>query len=396
MITLLARLFIKDWRNYDAPQVRRRYGVLCAVVAIVLNLSMVVAKWLSASWANSASIRADAINNLSDVCSGLLLALAFHLSGMKPQPHRPFGHGRIEYLAGFGVGVLILLLGAELIKASVTHILHPQELVFSWWAAATLLASIALKCYMGHFMLDTSRKVHSSALYSTGMDSLSDTLSTAAVLMGLILFKWFPNSMNLDGWLELVVALIIVKAGIDAVKTPLLQLLGTTPDPELVKKVEKICLSHPEVVGIHDLVVHDYGPGRLHISVHCEVPGNEDIYKLHEVLTEAMEQMDEELGCISVIHMDPLHTDDKHVAKMRDELGAALAVLGHDVRVHDFRVVPGPTRSNVIFDCVVPYDVEEDAAKAKARIVSIVKELWPDTDAIVQIDRPYIFCDKSE
>ncbi|MGN0867137.1 MAG: cation diffusion facilitator family transporter [Oligosphaeraceae bacterium] len=389
MLTLLARLFIPNRQDLSDPKVHRAYGFLCSCLAIFLNLVLVVSKLLAAHFSRSASIRADAINNLSDAGSSVMLMLAFYFAGMKPQPHRPFGHGRIEYVAGFIVAGLILLLGAELAKSSVLHILHPEPLQFSWAVAGTLVASIGVKCYMGLYMLLTSRKIHSSALRSTGMDSFSDTFATGATLVSLLVFHFTPGHLNLDGWLELVVSLLILKAGYEAAKDPLLQLLGTTPDPGLVQRVQEICRSYPEVVGIHDLVVHDYGPGRLHISVHCEVPGDQDIFQLHEAMDNAMAEMDRKLGCISVIHMDPICTNDERLDQMRTELSRALESVGHDVHIHDFRVVTGPTRDNVIFDCVVPYDVEPDVRRAEARIKEIVHSLWPKANPIVQVDRPF-------
>ena len=389
MLTLLAKLFIPNRKDLSDPKVHRAYGFLCSCLAIFLNLVLVVSKLLAAHFSRAASIRADAINNLSDAGSSIMLMLAFYFAGMKPQPHRPFGHGRIEYVAAFIVAGLILLLGAELAKSSVLHILHPEPLLFSWPVAATLLASIGVKCYMGLDMLSTSRKIHSSALHSTGMDSFSDTFATGATLLSLLVFHFTPGHLNLDGWLELIVSLLILKTGYESAKDPLLQLLGTTPDPAVVKEVEKICRSYPEVVGIHDLVVHDYGPGRLHISVHCEVPGDQDIFRLHEAMDNAMAEMDRKLGCISVIHMDPVCTNDAHLQEMRHSLSQALSALGHGVHIHDFRVVTGPTRDNVIFDVVVPYDVEPDAALAEKRVRTVIQGLWPKANPIFHIDRPF-------
>lgn len=389
MLTLLARIFIRNRKDLSDPKVHRAYGFLCSCLAIFLNIVLVVSKLIAAYHAQSAAIRADAINNLSDAGSSLMLMFAFYFAGMKPQPHRPFGHGRIEYVAGFLVAAVILVLGADLAKASVGHILHPQPLSFSWTVVWVLVGSIAVKCYMGLYMLLTAKKIHASALHSAGLDSFSDTFATGATLLGLLVFHFTPGHWNLDGWLELVVSLLILKTAYDAGREPLLQLLGTTPDPELVKKVRQICLSHPEVLGIHDLVIHDYGPGRLHISVHCEVPGDQDIFRLHEAMDTAMDEMDHQLGCVSVIHMDPVCTNDDHLTRKRKLLEKALSKLGPGVSIHDFRMVTGPTRDNVIFDCVVPYDVEPDTVKAEARIQEILKTLWPNTTAIVHVDRPY-------
>jgi len=390
MFSLLARLFIPDYKNYSKPEVHRAYGTLCSAFAIFLNILLVIAKLITASLSKSFSIHADAINNLTDVGSSVLLLLAFFFAGMRPRPDRPFGHGRIEYVVGFIVAVLIIVCGVETGRDAIRHILTPSSLSFSWLTVAVLAVSIGVKFYMSFFMLSTSKKIGSEALHATSIDSMSDTISTFATLFGLLLFKFSPNHWNLDGWLGLFVSVIILKAGIESAKGTLFQLLGTKPSPELIKKITDICMDHDAVMGIHDLVVHDYGPGRLHVSVHCEVPGDRNIFELHEAMDHIMLELDDAIGCESVIHMDPICTDDKHIAKMREELQAAVLKYGKDVRVHDLRLVTGITGSTAIFDCVVPYDVEPDKAKAEAAIKDIVRQLWSNTIAVVKIDRPYV------
>ena len=390
MIKLLARLFIKNCDDYADPEVRRAYGTLCSFTAIGLNLLLFVGKFLAGRLSGSLSVTADAINNLTDVGSALLILLAFRFAGKKPEPEHPFGHGRIEYVAGLVVAGLILVLAVSLGRDSVESILHPGELTFSWVVVGVLLASIAVKCYMSYFMVSTSKKIDSATLKATGMDALSDTISTFAVLLSLVIYAVTPKHLNLDGWFGLLVSLLILRTGLESAKETLSQLLGTTPDPALVQQVEDICMSYDEIIGIHDLVVHDYGPGRLHISVHCEVPGNGDIYVLHDAMDRAMLELDERLGCTSVIHMDPVCTDDEHIVEMRQQLAEAVKQLGEGVSVHDFRLVEGPTHTNVIFDCLVPLTVEKDEKTAKEKVTNIASSLWANTYAIVQIDRPYV------
>ena len=390
MFTLLVRLFIPDYKNYSKPEVHRAYGTLCSAFAIALNIALVIAKLITASVSKSFSIRADAVNNLTDVGSSVLLLLAFFFAGMRPRPDRPFGHGRIEYVVGFVVAVLIIVCGIETGRDAIRHILHPSALAFSWLIVAVLVASIGVKFYMSFFMLSTSKKIGSEALHATSIDSMSDTISTFATLLGILLFHFTSNRLNLDGWLGLFVAIIILKAGVESAKGTLFQLLGTKPSPELIKRITDICMDHDAVMGIHDLVVHDYGPGRLHVSVHCVVPGDRYIFELHEAMDHIMLELDDAIGCESVIHMDPICTDDEHIAKMRDELQAAVQKLGPGVRIHDLRLVTGVNGSKAIFDCVIPYDVEPDKEKAEAAIQDIVTHLWENTLAVVKIDRPYV------
>lgn len=390
MFTLLSRLFIKNYDQPERPEVHRAYGTLCTMLIIALNMVLVVAKLLTAKLASSYSIRADAINNLTDVGSSLLLLLAFHFAGMKPQPNRPFGHGRIEYIAGIIIAGIIIYCGIETAKNAIQHILHPADLAFSWLAAGVLIGSIAMKFYMSYFSMSVSRKIHSEALHATGLDCMSDTITTGAALAGLLLHHFLPHHLNLDGWLALFVSVIIIKAGVDSAKGTLLQLLGTKPSPELVGHIEQICRNHPEVIGVHDLVVHDYGPGRMHVSVHCEVPGNGDIYVLHDAMDCIMKELDHTIGCTSVIHMDPVCTDDEHINEMCHQLADALKTLGEGVKIHDFRLVEGPSHTNVLFDCVVPFDVQPDEAKAEEQVREIVHALWKNAFPIVKIDRPYV------
>ena len=389
MFALLARLFIKRHRDYARPEVRRAYGTLCTVYAIALNLLLAGVKLATGILCGSFAIRADAVNNFTDVGSSLLLAMGFYFAGMRPSPERPFGHGRIEYVAGFVVSVLVIVCGVETARESFRHILHPSDVAFSWPAVAILAFSIAVKFYMCFLMYSTARRIDSEALRATGVDSLGDTLSTFAALLGMVVLRLSQGRLNLDGWLGLFVGALILKTGVSSARGTLGKLLGTKPSPELIARIRDICLDHDLVIGIHDLIVHDYGPGRLHVSVHCEVPSTGDICEIHEVMDHIMNELDEKIGCESVIHMDPVRINDEHVSQMRTELADALKALGDGVQVNEFRLVETERHVKVMFDCVVPFDVEPDASKASVRVRQVVRDLWPNVLAVVKINRPY-------
>jgi len=239
-------------------------------------------------------------------------------------------------------------------------------------------------------MISISKKIHSEALKATGLDSLSDTLSTFMAMAALLIFRFTPNHLNIDAWFGLGVSLIILKTGLESAWATIKQLLGTKPDKSLIDEIKKICMKYDEVIGIHDIVVHDYGPGRLHISVHCEVSGDGNIYHLHDAMDRIMREMDDKLNCESVVHMDPVCTDDERVTEMREKLEQAVKAYGKDVHIHDFRIVDGPSHVNLIFDCVVPFDVESDTKKAEEEIRKIACGLWPNSFAVIKIDRPYV------
>ena len=392
MIEFLARLFIKHAEDTSDPEVRRAYGTLCSVVAIVLNALLFAAKLIIGRATGSVTIRADAMNNLTDAGSAVLILVTFKLAGQKPSPERPFGHGRIEYVSGMIVAAIILVLGVEFARESIGKILHPEALDTTTLAATIviLLLSIAVKFCMGMFSKGIGKRIDSAALKAAGAENMTDTVTTFAALVSLLIYALTPRHCNLDGWFGILVSLLIIKAGVESAWETLGQLLGRRPDPELVKQVEDICRSYPEIVGVHDLVIHDYGPGRLMISLHAEVPGNGDIYALHDAMDRAMAELDTKLGCESVIHMDPICTDDEKVVVKRTELSAALAKLGDGVTIHDFRMVTGPTHTNVIFDCVIPYELKLTEEEAKTMVKEAVASLWDNTYAIVKIDRPYV------
>ena len=388
MIEFLARVFIRHRDGLSPSALRQAYGQLCGAVGIGLNLLLFVGKLFAGTISGSIAITADAFNNLSDAGSSVVTLLGFRLAGRKPDPEHPFGHGRMEYISGLAVAGLILLMGVELGKSSLKKILSPEEIVSSPLVLAILAVSVAVKLYMFYYNRSIGKKIKSAAMSATATDSLSDAVSTTAVLMATLVGQL--TGLNIDGWVGLLVALFILFSAYKAAKETLSPLLGQTPDPEFVDRIEQIVLSYPEVLNIHDLIVHDYGPGRMMISLHAEVSADGDLLQLHDVIDNAEHRLKKELGCMAVIHMDPIITNDAHTDALRMAVAEKVKTIDPRLTIHDFRTVSGPTHTNLIFDVVVPYDVKLTADEVRRRIGALVKELDENYFAVVQVDNSYV------
>ena len=311
MIKFLIKRLIKNSDNVKDPAVRRMYGTLCSSVGIGLNICLFAGKYLAGVLSGSIAIMADAFNNLSDAGSSLITLIGFKFAGMKPDAEHPFGHGRIEYISGLAVSAAIILMGVELAKSSVSKIISPSPVDMSMMSIAILAVSVCVKLYMCSYNRFVGKQIDSAAMKATAIDSLSDAVATSVVLLAMLVLKF--TGLNVDGWCGAMVALFILYAGYSAAKDTLSPLLGQPPEEELISQIRDITLSHQEIVGIHDLVVHDYGPGRLMISLHGEVPGDGNIFELHDVIDQAEKELKDKLGCDAVIHMDPIATDDEEV-----------------------------------------------------------------------------------
>lgn len=388
MVTLLAKIFIKDAGDTANPKVRQAYGVLTGVVGILLNILLFAGKFVAGTISKSISITADAFNNLSDAGSSFVTLIGFKLAGAKPDPEHPFGHGRIEYVAGLVVSGVILLMAFELIRDSIDKIIHPQKVEFSVLAAAILLVSILVKIYMYLYNSSISKKIESAAMKATAIDSLSDTLATTVVLAASVIAHF--TGLQIDGYCGVLVGLFIFYAGFSAAKETLDPLLGQPPEEEFVERIEEIVMSYDLVQGIHDLVVHNYGPGRVMISLHAEVPAEEDILEIHDMIDIIENELGEKLNCEAVIHMDPLVTRDERVNELKDQVAQVVSGLDEEVTMHDFRTVIGPTHTNLLFDVVLPYRYEMSDEEVKEEIQKRVQEhLGNEYFTVIQIDRPY-------
>ena len=384
----LVRLFIKDCDNVTDPAVRERYGILSGAVGIALNLLLSAGKLFAGLMTGSISITADAFNNLSDAGSSVVTLVGFKLAGQKADDGHPFGHGRMEYLAGLLVSLMILLVGVELGRSSIGKILRPEEVDFSLVSTGILAASILVKLWMGQFNRGLGRKIGSAAMAATAADSLSDAVATAAVLAGTLVNRF--AHVNIDGWVGLAVAVFILRSGWGAAKDTINPLLGESPDPELVKQLRELVLSHPQVVGMHDLIIHDYGPGRRLCSFHAEVPQDADILDAHDAIDHIEREIKEKFGIETTVHMDPIATADEKVNQLRRQVADLARVVEPEMTIHDFRVVRGPTHTNVIFDAVVPHKCRLTDEEVLQRLRQAVSALDPTYQAVIQIDRAYV------
>lgn len=387
MITCLAKFWI---RESDSEEKKRRvYGTLGAVVGIFLNICLFVGKYLAGFLSGSIAIMADAFNNLSDAGSSFISLIGFVFSGKKPDLDHPFGHGRIEYLAGLGVSFLILLMGVELAKNSVQKILHPVSVQISTLSIAVLSASILVKLYMAYYNHAIGKKIRSATMAVTATDSLSDAAATTVVLLAMLFLA--VTGINIDGYCGILVAVFILAAGIGAAKETVSPLLGQAPDPEFVKEIKELVMQHEEVLGIHDMAVHDYGPGRVMVSLHAEVSGDGNIYELHDLIDQIERELKEKLHCETVIHMDPIDVGNEKTVEMKEEMVKLVKAIDERLTIHDFRMVTGTTHHNMIFDVVIPADFKLSQEELKDIIQKKVWEKWPDYYVVIDVDTAYVY-----
>lgn len=388
MIRFLAGIFIKNRQQIEDKDVRRAYGMLCSIVGISLNVLLFAGKYLAGVLSGSIAITADAFNNLSDAGSSVITLVGFKFSGMKPDKDHPFGHGRFEYLSGLAVAMLIILMGFELLKSSVGKILHPEPVEAGIVPVVILLVSICVKMYMFFYNRSVGNKIESEAMKATATDSLSDSVATTAVLISMLASHF--SDIQIDGWCGGIVAIMVLFAGYKASKDTIDPLLGGPPSKEFVRDIREIVMSHDEIIGIHDLVVHDYGPGRRMVSLHGEVPANGDIIALHDMIDHIEKELEEKLGCEAVIHMDPIETDNEKVKEVMHELLTHINSELPGVSIHDFRMVQGPTHTNMIFDAVVPYGFSMSNEEVKDALEKLVLKHWEKCFAVVHVEQSYI------
>lgn len=386
MLSILSRLFIPDHRNYSSPAVREGYGVLCGILGVLLNVLLFAGKLAAGLLTGSIAVMADAFNNLADAGSSVMTMMGFKLAGRKPDPEHPFGHGRMEYISGLLVSLMILLMAFELIKSSVEKIISPEPLDTSWWVIVLLAAAIAVKLYMCLYNRRIAGLISSSAMKATAADCLNDCIATGGVLLSTVAAMLFD--INLDAWCGLLVGLFILWSGIKAVIETAGDLLGKAPDPELVEQVRSIVMEGEGVLGVHDMIVHDYGPGRTVISLHAEVPASGDILEMHDMIDNIECRLRDRFNCVATIHMDPI-LDDETTAGLRQKVEELLHGIDAQLRMHDFRVVEGPTHTNLIFDVVVPFDYRMSDHQLKQAINDAVDAQMHNCRTVLTVDKEY-------
>lgn len=388
MLTILSRIFVRDRENTGEAAVRAAWGALCGALGVALNLLLFALKLSVGLRSGSIAITADAMNNVSDAGSSAVTLLGFRLSVQAPDRDHPFGHGRMEYVSGLLVSMVVVLMGFELFKSSVGGILAPAETDFRLPAALVLLASIAVKCYMALYNRAVGKRIGSAAVRAAAADSLSDCLATGTVLLGGLAGRYW--GVPLDGWCGALVSLFILWSGLRSGKETVDELLGRPPSAEFVARVRELVLRRPEIVGVHDLIVHDYGPGRRIISLHAEVPADGDLVELHDVVDAAERELSDVCGCVATIHMDPVVTGDGPAAEARERVEALAAGIDPGITVHDFRMVPGPTRTKLIFDALVPYGCALTEDEVERRLCAGVREMDGRFFAVVKAERGYL------
>lgn len=388
MSDLLIKLFIKNPNDVKNPAVRSKYGFLSGGVGIVLNICLFAVKLTAGIISGAISVTADAFNNLSDAGSSVVTMLGLRLAEKPADRDHPFGHGRIEYITGLVISFIILLLGFELLSSSVEQLFTPEAMEFSLFTVIISAAAVAVKIWMFFFYKKLEKKIDSPPMAAAAADSLSDAAATAAVTAGLIIFRL--TELNLDSYLGIAVALFIMYSGFKTAKESLSPLLGQKPDPEFVKNIEDIVLSGDGILGLHDLIIHDYGPGRCIVSLHAEVPADGDMLKMHDAVDQIEMKLKSRLKCEATIHMDPIQTDDETVTRLKEMTERIVKDIDGRLSIHDFRIVAGVTHTNLIFDVTAPYDAKLTDAAIAAGIRNKIRQEDPACLAVIQVERPYI------
>ena len=388
MTEWLVRHFVRMSEQTDDPAVRMRYGQFAGIVGIICNVMLCLGKGAIGLVSGSVSIVADAVNNLSDAASNIVSLFGFKLASRPADPEHPYGHGRYEYLAGLVVAALVLAIGINLAWSSVQTIITPSPTEFSGALVAVLVLSIAVKLWMAAFNRSIGRRINSDTLEATAVDSRNDVISTAAVLACACISR--ATGVDLDGWAGLAVGAFICWSGVGLLRDTVSPLLGQAPSPELVEHIHDKILSYPGVLGTHDLMVHDYGPGRQFASAHVEMAAEADPLESHDLIDNIEQDFKMEDGLIVTLHYDPIVTDDPEVRDMRHWISHAVEEIDPRITVHDLRCVPGPTHTNVIFDCVRPAGSALSADELRERVARLVQGHYPRTIAKITVDESYV------
>ncbi len=389
MTEIISKIFVKNHKDYKNPDVRKSYGTMSSGVGIVTNIILALIKLLAGFLASSVAIIADAFNNLSDAGSSLITLISFKLSAKPADKEHPFGHARFEYIASMIVSFLILLVGFELFVGSLEIVLgisEGEKTVINELTFVILSISIALKLWLGIFYRGIGKKIDSKIIMATSTDSLTDSISTGAVLVSSVVIK-LTGLVILDAIVGIGVSVIIIIAGIKILNETKNALLGEAPVQEIVDDIKTVVESYPDIIGMHDLLVHNYGPGRFIASFHAEVDGAKDIYMLHDMIDNAEREIKEKLGIACTIHLDPIVTDDEDVTRLKDFINEVMAELEFNYHIHDFRVVIGNTHTNLIFDVVLPFDAPVTEKELISRIESHVSEKKPNHFCVITVDR---------
>ncbi len=388
MTNFLIRIFIGKNKDTNDPKIRSRYANLAGVTGIILNILLFAGKLTLGILSASVAIIADAFNNISDAGSSVVTLIGFRLAGKPVDKEHPLGHGRLEYVTGFIVDMLIVLVGFELFKTSIDKIISPALPTVGHWTLAILVVAILIKLWLFFFYRKIGKVIRSSAVRAAASDSLSDGIATTLVLVSAIVAKQF--GVAIDGWAGILVALFIAYTGIKAAKETIDLLLGSPPDPEFIKGIYEFVKDYPRIVGIHDVMVHDYGPGRQIVSFHAEVPSDSDINIAHEEVDKMERDMHEKFGCIVTVHLDPIVVNDPLVNEMRALSETAAKSVNADFTIHDFRMTRGEKNINLIFDLLLPVDCKTPTDEAEKAVEAEIKRRCPDCFCVIRAEHPYV------
>lgn len=387
MTNFLIKLFIKD-KNVKDVKVRTKYGTLSSLTGIVVNFILSVTKVVIGIISNSMSIISDGLNNITDAGSSVITMIGFKMSQKKVDDDHPWGHGRMEYIAAFIVDMLIILVGIELFQSSIDKIINPVMPDISTITITILVIAIIAKLWLFFFYKKIAKIINSEAIKGNAYDSISDVISTFVVLLSAIVAK-FAN-ISIDGYVSILVSIFILFTGFKALKETVDILLGARPDPELVKGIEEFTKKYDMIVGIHDMMIHDYGPGRKIVSFHAEVPANSDICMAHDIIDQMEQDIYEEFNCITTIHMDPIEVDDEEINKMREITEKIVKEINENYSIHDFRMTNGGGRINLIFDLVIPREEKVDSDKLKVQVQQKIHSENPKYYAVPKVECSYV------
>ncbi|MDD5923825.1 MAG: cation diffusion facilitator family transporter [Clostridia bacterium] len=386
-MNFILKRFIKDYENVENADVRSSYGKFASIVGIILNIILFVGKLIVGILCSSLSISADAINNLSDASSSIISLFGFALASKPADKEHPFGHGRYEYISALIVAIMIIVIGVELFKSSIEKIINPTEINFSIISIVIMVASILVKLGMMIFYRNIGKRISSQALFAVAQDSRNDIISTAVVLFSIIIS--YKTGFLLDGYMALAVSIFILISGFGLVRETLNPILGKMPDEEFVKELNAELMKYPKVLDTHDLIIHDYGPGRLYAGVHVEMSAEDDVLECHDIIDNIENDFMKKFNLQLIIHYDPVLTNDETTRKLKSLISEKVKDIDSRLTIHDFRTVPGPTHTNVLFDCVVPRKFTLSNREVSEKIDELVKNINPTYNSVVKIEHSF-------
>lgn len=384
----IIKKFIPNSDNYNDKKVRNSYGKFSSVVGIIVNVFLFLIKLLAGVLSHSVAIIADSMNNLSDASSSIISLLGFRLAEKPADDDHPYGHGRYEYISALTIAVFILTIGIELLKSSFDKVINPTDTLITWLSIVILVISIFAKLFLYSFNNKLGKKIKSNTLVAAAIDSRNDSISTTAILISSLIMMF--TSVNIDGYVGIIVAILILVSGVKMVKETLDPLLGTKPDKELVESIYSKIISYDNILGAHDIILHDYGPGNVFASAHVEMDKDYDVLLAHDLVDNIEKEILRDMGIDIVLHYDPVTTNDEATEKAKSIVMSAIGKIDSSLTIHDFRIVPGVTHTNVLFDLVVPHEYNEDEKSISQKVSNEVAKIDPHYILVIHVDRPFV------